>query len=80
MKLSSPYGGSSYLNISIDRRDVSSEEEEPTEKEGDNPFDQAIQGVLFRRITIKNLSADSLLMVATLKTVDPQPNFTPSNF
>ena len=58
------------MNISIDRRDVSSEEEEPTEKEGDNPFDQAIQGVLFRRITIKNLSADSLLMVATLPQHD----------
>ena len=29
---------------------------------------------------IKNLSADNLLMLATLKTVDPQPNFSPSNF
>jgi hypothetical protein len=38
------------------------------------------KGKLLRKIVIKNLTYDSLLLVARLKTAIPEPNFTPSNF
>ena len=41
VKLTSPYGGSSYLNINIDRMNLSSDDEEPLDKPSSNPFDNA---------------------------------------
>jgi hypothetical protein len=35
---------------------------------------------LLRKIVIKNLTYDSLLLVARLKSTNPDPNFTPNNF
>ncbi len=79
VKLTSPYGGSSYLNINIDRGNLSSDDEEPQDKPASNPFEKVFQGTLFRRIHIKNLSSDNLLMVANIKSSIPEPNFEPAN-
>lgn len=71
VKLTSPYGSSGYLNINIDRGNLSSEDEEPQDSPLSNPFDKVVEGVLFRRVIIKNLSSDSILMVANLRTAVP---------
>lgn len=41
VKLTSPYG-SGYLNITIDRSNLSSDDEEPQDKPSSNPFDKVI--------------------------------------
>lgn len=35
---------------------------------------------MLRKIVIKNLTYDNILLVARLKTASPEPNFTPANF
>ena len=76
MKLTTSYGSSSYL--SIDRNQSSDEEE--TQEKGVNPFLKAFNGKLLRKIVIKNLTYESLLIVARIKSPAPGVNFSPSNF
>jgi hypothetical protein len=45
-----------------------------------NPFDKAFKGKLIRKIVIKNLTYNNLLLVARIKTPNPEPNFIPANF
>ncbi len=78
VKVTNSYGGSGFLNM--DRSNHSSDDEEPQEKRPNNPFDKAIKGKLLRKIVIKNLTYDSLLLVARLKSPNPEPNFMPTNF
>jgi hypothetical protein len=78
VKITPSYGGSGFL--SMDRSNQSSDDEEPQEKKPNNPFDKAIKGKLLRKILIKNMTYDSLLLVARLKSANPDPNFMPTNF
>ena len=78
VKITNSYGGSGFLNM--DRSNHSSDDEEPQEKRLNNPFDKAIKGKLLRKIVIKNMTYDSLLLVARLKSPNPEPNFMPTNF
>lgn len=64
----------------MDRSGQSSDDEEPQQKKANNPFDKVIKGKLLRKIAIKNLSYDNLLLVARLKSPNPEPNFLPTNF
>lgn len=63
----------------MDRGNSDSDEEEPQDKPQNNPFSKSFEGVLFRKIVIKNLSSDNLLMVASIKSTIPEPNFEPAN-
>lgn len=58
-------------------RSYSSDEEEPQQKP--NPFDKTQKLVLFRKIVLRNLSYDNLVVVAELRSASPQPNYTPCN-
>jgi hypothetical protein len=78
VKQTSPYGGTGYLKM-IDRGNSDSDEEEPQDKPQNNPFSKAFEGILFRKIVIKNLSSDNLLMVGSIKSTIPEPNFEPAN-
>ena len=68
------------MSINIDRSNNSSDDEEKSDKPSVNPFDKVFEGILFKKIVVKNLSGDNLLLVATLKSATPEPNFSPSNF
>lgn len=74
--MTTSYGSSSYLNID---RNQSSDEEETQEK-GPNPFLKAFNGKLLRKIIIKNLTYESLLIVAKISSPSPVSNFFPNNF
>lgn len=78
VKLTTSYGGSGFLGM--DRSNQSSDDEEPQEKKTYNPFEKAFRGRLLRKIVIKNLTYDNLLLVARLKSANPEPNFNPTNF
>lgn len=77
VKLNS-YGVSGFL--SMDRSNQSSDDEEPLDKKSFNPFEKAFKGKLLRKIAIKNLTYDNILLVARLKTANPEPNIIPANF
>jgi hypothetical protein len=49
------------------------------DKPANNPFDKVIEAVFFKRILIKNLSSENILMVATIKSPVLEPNFAPVN-
>lgn len=63
----------------MDRSNHSSEEEQLQEKKPNNPFEKAFNGVLLRKIAIKNTTYDNLLLVARIKSPAPEPNYSPSN-
>jgi len=62
----------------MDRSNHSSDDEEPLDKNVGNPFEKVEQKCLFRKIVIKNLSYDSILVVAKIKCASATPNFEPS--
>lgn len=74
---SSSYIGGGFLNM--DRSNHSSEEEQLQQKKTINPFDKAFNGVLLRKIAIKNTTYENLLLVARIKSPTPEPNYSPSN-
>jgi len=73
VKFTTHYGGTGFL--SIDRGNQSSDDDENAEKPSSNPFQKAFQGVLFRKIVIKNQSSEGLLMVLRINSPIPEPNF-----
>ena len=69
--------GSSFLNV--DRGIHSSDDDDSNEHAKENPFLKAFEGTLFRKITVRNLTYESVLVVARIKCASPEPNFEPVN-